>query len=108
MYAMNAADPPSTGAPLTSTFHQLSGGKRGSGPGRAPPSTGPRPAAPAGMDTSSAATIATTPIQTMRIEPSARALRQRSIKRLLLGETRGRITSSSVSLPCAILKSLKR
>jgi hypothetical protein len=85
MYAMNAADPPSTGAPLTSTFHQLSGGKRGSGPGRAPPCTGPRPAAPAGTVASSAATSVTTPIHTMRIEPSAHALRQRPIKRLLLG-----------------------
>jgi hypothetical protein len=84
MYAMNAADPPSTGAPLTSTFHQLSGGKSGSGPGRVPPCTGPRSAAPAGIVASSAATRKTTRrIQRMCIEPTGRAVRP--IKRLLLG-----------------------
>jgi hypothetical protein len=65
MYAMNAADPPSTGAPLTSTFHQLSGGNRGSGRG------GRRPArvqgrGPAGMVAISAATSVTTPIHAVR------------------------------------------
>src|SRR5262245_31163831 len=35
----------STGAALMSTFHQLSAGNSGSGPGRAPPWMGPRPTA---------------------------------------------------------------
>ena len=40
IHAMNAALAGSTGAALTSTFHQLSAGKSGSGPGSGPPSTG--------------------------------------------------------------------
>src|SRR5512143_2980291 len=45
MKLMKAAELGSPGAPLASRFHQLSGGKRGSGPGRAPPWMGPRPVA---------------------------------------------------------------
>src|SRR5678816_4055478 len=103
---MNAADPASTGAPLTSTFHQLSGGKRGSGPGRAPPCTGPRHAAPTGMAAISAAKSVTTPIHAVRSGPSARALRRRLIKRLPLEETSGRSRARLYPLPCAILTSL--
>src|SRR5262245_6088092 len=44
MNPMKAAELGSTGAPLTSTFHQLSGGNSGSGPGSVPPGTGPTPA----------------------------------------------------------------
>jgi hypothetical protein len=50
MKVMNEAEFGSTGAALTSVFHQLSAGNSGSGPGSAPPWTGPIPAACAGDD----------------------------------------------------------
>src|SRR5260221_4230449 len=45
MKEMRAAELESTGAPLTSMFHQLVGGKSGNGPGSAPLATGPVSAA---------------------------------------------------------------
>src|SRR5687768_7798805 len=48
MKPMNADEPGSTGALLTSVCHELSPGKSGSGPGRTPPCVGPIPAALAG------------------------------------------------------------